>query len=236
VWLDGDMIRLSIPNTEVHDDPRMKEFRDFVTNTVIDELLGAVGARPEEIDTVVVSGRGALWPGLREQVWNKLRGAEHPDLFRDKAMKAAVVQGAIARHSLNLDFEEAEHATSFRPRLGVLINHDQDIVTEENWDQPIDLTRSPRFRIVQVNLKNPNPRADMKSLRRHFYIDLDDQAYPRQENQVFIRRGEERNGRFSLYIEDAKGRSRSVFGEARSSQTVTDPPWPVGSLILHPNE
>jgi hypothetical protein len=235
LWVDGSRIYLSIPREEIDADPRMREFRDFATDTVIDELLGAAGVPPEDVNTVVVSGRGALWPGLRERVWGKFRGAERPDLGRD-AMKSAVVQGAIARHSLNKEFEEAEHATGSRPRLGVLINHNQDIVTEEHWGQPIDLTRSPQFRIVQVNLRNPNPRADMKSLRRHFYIDLDDQVYPRQANEVFIRRGEERNGRFSLYIEDEKGRSRSVFGEARSSQTVTEPPWPVGSLLLNPDE
>ncbi|MFL6284974.1 MAG: Hsp70 family protein [Pyrinomonadaceae bacterium] len=235
VWSDGSPIYLSIPKEDIYSDKRMREFYDFVTNTVIDELLGSAGMPATDVNTVIVSGRGALWPGLRERVWGKFRGAEHPDFDRD-AMKSAVVKGAIARHSLNIDFEEAEHATSFRPRLGVLINHNQDIVTEEHWDEPIDLTRSPQFRLVQVNLGNPDPSADMKSLRRHFYIDLDDQVYPRQANNVFIRRGEERNGRFSLYIEDEQGRSRSVFGEARSSQTVTDPPWPVGSLLLNPDE
>src|SRR2546423_11750499 len=77
VWSDGSQIYLSIPKEEIYSDPRMREFHDFVTDTVIEELLGGAGAAPEDVNTVVVSGRGALWPGLRERAWGKFPRAEH---------------------------------------------------------------------------------------------------------------------------------------------------------------
>lgn len=236
VWLDGNNICLTIPKGNIHDDDRMSEFHRFVTKTVIDELLNASNVKPAEVDTVVVSGRGALWPGLRHNVLSKFPTAYHPNLIDNKAMKNAVVQGAIARQDLKLKFKESEHGTSFKPRLGVLINHNQDLFTEEKWGEPIPLMRSPQFRIVQVNLQNPNPREDMKSLRKHFYIDLDDQVYSSNEQQVYIKRGEERDGKFELFIEDGKNPPQSIFGESRSARAATSPPWPVGSFLLKPGD
>jgi hypothetical protein len=234
-WSDGEGIYLSIPKGEIHDNDRMKEFQRFATETVIDELLGAAKVKAGEIDTILVTGRGALWPGLRDRVWRKFPQAYSPSLSPEE-MKRAVVEGAIARQDLKLEFKEFEYGTRFRPRLGVLFNHNEDIFTEERWGEPVPLIRSPDFRLVQVNLANPNPREDMKSLRKHFYIDLDAQRYTSRERQVYIRRGEERDGRFELFIDDGKNPPRSVFGEARSSQTVTDPPWPVGRFLLGPRE
>lgn len=235
-WVEQKILYLSIPAAVIHGDYRLKEFRKFVTETVVDELLHAANVPTNKVDTVVVSGRGALWPGLRDAVWHKFPGAEHPDLLRDGTMKSAVVQGAIARQDLNIDFEETEDDNTFKPKLGVLINDNQDIITEEHWDKPIDLSRSPTFRIVQINLKEPNPSADLKSLRKHFYIDVDGKLYRRKDNLIYVRRDAELNEKFSLSIVDSKGVSQSIIGEARGSQAVTDAPWPVGSSLLDPDE
>jgi hypothetical protein len=235
-WIKDGNICLSIPSGEIHGDGRMQEFRGFVVQTVIDELLQAANVSANEVNTVVVSGRGALWPGLRDEVKRKFPGAEHPDLMGSAAMKSAVVQGAIARQDLNIDFDEAEASIGFKPKLGVLINNNEDIIIEDDWDKPIDLSRSPKFRLVQINLKNPNPRADFKSLRKHFYIDLDDRAFNREENLIQVVRVEEPDGRFRLNVKDSRGRLRSFLDEARGSQVVTSPPWPVGSFLLDPFE
>jgi len=234
-WVKHNSLYLSIPAALIHGDERLKEFQNFVTETVIDELLHAANVPAHEVNTVVVSGRGALWPGLRDDVWKKFPGAEHPDLLRDGTMKSAVVQGAIARQDLNIDFEEAEDESTFKPKLGVLINHEEDIISEDDWDKPIDLSRSPDFRIVQINLKDPRPRTDLKSLRKHFYIDVDGKVYRRMDNLIYVERAEERNGKFILNIVDSKGRSRPVIGNTHGSQAVTSAPWPVGSFLLDPD-
>ncbi|MGA9993888.1 MAG: hypothetical protein WBP93_00675, partial [Pyrinomonadaceae bacterium] len=226
LWTKQNSLYLSIPADVIHGDDRLKEFQKFVTETVIDELLHAANVPANEVNTIVVSGRGALWPGLRDDVWNKFPGAEHPDLLRDGTMKSAVVQGAIARQDLNIDFEEAEDENRFKPKLGVLINEEQDIITEDDWDKPIDLSRSPTFRIVQINLKEPNPRVDLKSLRKHFYIDVDGKLYRRRDNLIYVSRAEERNGKFMLSIRDSKGLIRSTIGETFGSPSVTHAPWP----------
>lgn len=236
VWVSNNYLYLSIPAAVINGDDQMKEFQTFVTETVIDELLQAAEIPANEVNTVVISGRGALWPGLRGRVKARFPGAEHPDLLRDATMKSAVVQGAIARQNLNIDFEEAEDESTFKPKLGVLINNNQDIVTEDDWGKPIDLSRSPTFRIVQINMKEPNPREDSKSLRRHFYIDVDSVVYRRGSNLINVVRGEERNGKFMLQIREGNGRLRSHVLDKAASQVVTSAPWPVGSFLLTPDE
>ena len=153
----------------------------------------------------------------------------------DETRKIAVVQGAIARQDLNIDFEAAEDEITFRPKLGVLINDDQDIVTEDDWDKPIDLSRSPTYRIVQINLKDPNPRSDSKTLRKHFYIDVDGNRYRRRNNHIYVRRAEDKDGKFMLYIEDENG-LRPVIGNVGGSHAATTAPWPVGSSLLDPDD
>lgn len=235
IWTRPGALYLTIPAALINGHHSMKEFQHFVTETVIQELLHAANVPANQVHTVIVSGRGALWPGLREAVWAKFDGAEHPDLLRNGSMKSAVVQGAIARQDLNIDFDDIEDQSTFKPQLGVLINNNSDIVTEDKWDQWIDLTRSPTFRIVQINLKNPNPSADFKSLREHFYVDVDGKVYRRRTNRIRIERDEERNGKFMLSIVDENGTRRPVIGEP-GSQAVTTAPWPVGSDLLDPED
>ncbi|HEX7333452.1 MAG TPA: hypothetical protein VF290_18250, partial [Pyrinomonadaceae bacterium] len=235
IWTKRGKLYLTIPAAIINDDSRLQEFQQFVTRTVIEELLHAANVAENKVDTVIVSGRGALWPGLRDQVWAKFPEAEHPDLLRNGNMKSAVVQGAIARQDLNIDFEDIEDQFTFKPKLGVLINNNEDIVTEDQWDQWIDLTRSPTFRILQINLKNPNPSTDFKSLRQHFYVDVDGKTYRRRTNRIRIERDEERNGKFMLSIVDENGIRRSLIGEP-GSQAVTSAPWPVGSVLLDPDD
>lgn len=245
LWRKGSEIYLTIPPRMIHDDPRVSEFIRFTTATVIDELLYAANISAPEVHTVVVSGRGALWPGLRDQVKSRFLHASQPSWEQDSddgevfAMKSAVVRGAIARQDLLMELNNVVHEAKWQPKLGVLINHDEDLIREEDWDKPIDLRRSPTFRIVQVNLKNPNPREDMRSLRRHFYIDLAGQRFRREGAWARTRelriRKDNSDGKLAIYLEDRDQQvSIPIFAETQAGETVTSPPWPVGNFLLDP--
>ena len=242
LWIDEfGYVRFSIPASLVLGDERMTQFMDFVTEDVVDEALDAAEMKSQDIHTVIVSGRGALFPDLRESVWRHFPNAEHPDLLTDNTMKTSVVLGAIARQDLSKQFDETSEEASLTPELGVLINYDDDLILESDWDQPIDLTASPTFRLVQVNHKHPNPRVDMKSLRKHFYIDLTDREFVRddilgEDKHLYIRK-EIRNGELAIYLEGKDGENRTpVFAEGQIANIVTTPPWPVGNVLLDPHQ
>jgi hypothetical protein len=234
-------IILSIPAALILDDERMTDFLNFVTEEIIEEALDGAGIKAGDIDTVIVSGRGALFPDLRERVWRQFENAECPDLLIDDTMKTAVVLGAIARQDLSQKFDDATDDSALTPELGVLINYDGDLILERDWDKPIDLTASPTFRLVQVNQKHPNPRADMKSFRKHFYIDLTDHEFIRDDilgddKHLYIRK-EIRNGELAIYLEGKDGENRTpVFTEGQIAKIVTAPPWPVGNVLLDPHQ
>lgn len=241
LWADATDIFLSIPAERVKSDRRIETFLKFVTGTVIDELSHATNVSLSEVDAVIVSGRGALWPGLRQRVWERFPAGATKPALSDKEMKDAVVRGAIARQELSLEADGSDEP-QWKPKLGVLINNNEDLILESDWDKPIDLTRSPFFRIVQVNLADPTPREDLRpgSLRRHFYIDLADQKIRREgvwerTKQLFIKK-EEENGRQKLYLTDREGRQRRPLPrQARSAETATSLPWPIGpDYILEP--
>ena len=237
LWVDeGGYIRLLIPAALIHQDARMEELTRFVAEEVVDELLKSARVLNTDVDTVIVSGRGALFPGLRDCVWNQFRDAEKPDLFLDDAMKEAVVLGAIARQDLSQTFEDKSSEADLSPRLAVLINHDQQLVFEDDWDKPINLIASPTFRVVQVSLQDPNPREDMRTLRKHFYLDVTDRHFRREEilagdSQLYVRK-ETNEGKLAIYL---GGRNNSVLiTDLQVTRTVTAPPWPVGNVLLDP--
>lgn len=212
----------------------------FVTGDVIDEALDGAGLMPLDVDTVIVSGRGARFPGLREKVWGRFPRASTPDLINNGAMKSAVVLGAIARQDLSRVFHDASDDTALAPQLGVLTRNG-DLIPEKDWDKPIDLTASPTFRIVQINLKDPDPRKDIKTLRKHFYIDLTDREFVRDDVLVddkrLLVRKEIQGGELAIYLWGADGGTPApVFAEDQVAKTVTSPPWPVGNVLLHPND
>jgi len=242
LWVAGlGEIYLSIPSWLIESDDRMRKFMEFVTEDVIDEALGSVGLTDTDIDTVIVSGRGARYPGLREKVLQRFPLAETPDLLSNDSMKSAVVLGAIARQSLSKQFIDASDDAALAPQLGLLRNFEDDLVLEKDWNEPIDLTTSPTFRLVQVNLKTPNPRADKKSFRRHFYIDLADQYFVRDdilgdEKYLYIRK-EIRNGELAIYLSGKDGSPpRPLFPEDQIAKTITTPPWPIGNVLLNPQD
>lgn len=243
LWVVGfGDIYLSIPSRLIAEDVRMQKFMEFVTENFIDEAVGSIGLRDSDIDTVIVSGRGARYPGLREKVLQRFPRAETPDLLISGSMKSAVVLGAIARQSLSRQFTDASDDASLTPQLGLLRNYDDDLVLENDWDKPVDLTTSPIFRLVQVNLTKPNPREDMKSFKKYFYIDLADEYFIRDdvlgdEKYLHIRK-EIKRGELAIYLSGKDGNAdRSIFPEtSQISNTVTRPPWPIGNVLLSPQD
>lgn len=238
---DGGAIILSIPSRLIDEDPRMREFSQFITDDFIDEALHSVKLSDYDVDTVIVSGRGARYPGLREHIWKRFAHADTPDLLTTDSMKSAVVRGAIARQSLSRTLKSTGDEETITPQLGLLRNFDDDLVLEKDWDRPIDLTMSPTFRLVQVNLKTPHPREDMKTLRRHFYIDLADPFFIRDdvlgEEKFLSVRKEIKRGELAIYLSGKNGNApQPVFPDEQVARTVTTPPWPIGNFLLSPQD
>lgn len=242
IWVRDQGIALSLPVGFVHWDPVLVDFLDFVTETVVEEALFSAGVKADQIDTLLVSGRGALWPGLRDRLHARFPAADKPELLEDDvSMKEAVARGAIALQGLIFGAGR-KGADRSEARLGVLVG-DNELVPEEAWgpDRPIDLSSSPTFRIVQVGLRNPNPRKDMKSLRKHFYIDLDERVYRREtlwqkDPHLFIEK--ERVGdELTIFLRNRDGQDISAFGDAVAPAAQPPrPPWPVGRILLDPSE
>jgi len=230
---------LRIPSQMVHDYPLLREFIDFVTNTVVDELLQGAGVAAQKVDTVVVSGRGALWAGLRDRVWGKFPAScEKPDLTDGNQVKSAVVSGAIAWQIL---FDVQEECDESKPRLAILREDDQILVPEEDWDSEeiqengIDLRATNTFSLVQVSHQHPDPRRDLNSLRCHFYIRLARyyrRTKWRMDPRLFVRR----EGKI-VRVENARGDGFDFKALGLNSRLTSIPPWPIGGGgVLPPEE
>jgi len=88
-------------------------------------------------------------------------------------------------------------------------------------------------------LRNPNPREDKKSLRKHFYINLGvfRREGPWERTPELWVRKRMQGGKFGVYLEDRdKTVSIPVMGKTRVAEIVTTPPWPVGNFLLDPND
>jgi hypothetical protein len=240
----GDNFYLSIPSSMVHHDSLLEEFVEFVTDTVVDELLEGASITVQAVDTVVVSGRGALWAGLRERVWNKFPDScDKPDLKKGGSsekcgeVKSAVVSGAIAWQDLIQNQEQHEPETV--PRLAILREQDRILVPEEDWKKgAIDLKASRTFSLVQISHSNPMPTSDLKSLRRYFYIQL---AQLRREwkwaddPRLFVHRKARQGQQPIIRVENAQGDGYDFTGVG-SIGLLSVPPWPIGRVVLPPDD
>ncbi len=234
--IDGDDVWLSIPAPRVEGHPRMEELMQFVTGTVVDEALDAAGLATSDVRTLLVSGRGALWPLLRPRLLARFPQAEKPDwLDSGTSMKEAVVHGAITWQDLL--WAPIDDAAARRgAHLGVLLGEGNDIVMEEQWGSgsPIDLTAFSSFRLVEVGLKVPDPRRDRSSLRRHFYHQLSPHRYDRatlwkDDPWLFV----DKTPQGEVLLRNRRGQTMRTDGSGSIPVPMT-PPWPVGQLVLDP--
>ncbi|RKZ57145.1 MAG: hypothetical protein DRR08_19775 [Candidatus Parabeggiatoa sp. nov. 2] len=230
---DGDQIYLNIPAATVHNYPPLQAFIEFVTDTVVNELLDCAGIAAQNVNTVVISGRGALWPGLRERVWDKFpEHCEKPKLDKQQ-VKNAVVSGAIAWQELKIKAIEPK----IKPRLAILREGDQSLVPEEDWGQgPIDLRASSTFSLVQVSHRHPDSK-DFNSLRCHFYIKL--ARYRRDlkwkgDPRLFVRK-KESNNQTIVRLENAGGHGYDFKALGSNSPLSSVAPWPIGQVVLSEN-
>jgi len=245
VWYRGDLggrLYLSIPAAQVHGYGPMEEYLDFVTSDVIDATLFAADLEAKDVDTVLVSGRGALWPGLRARIWQQFPYASRPDLSgeeRGNSMKEAVVRGAIAWQELApwvVQFQEPP-----APRLGVLLENEYKLIPEEEWtsDRPISLVANTAFRLVQVADKKAQPRYDAHSLRRHFYIDVGGERFHRDtfwkdDPHLYITKRVV-DGHLLISLKNSDGFGMEISTVGWSVHGTIRPPWPIGQTLLDPS-
>jgi hypothetical protein len=233
---EGDQIYLNIPAATVHNYPPLQEFIEFVTETVVNELLDGAGITAEQVNTMVVSGRGALWQGLRERVWDKFpEHCEKPKLDKEQ-LKNAVVSGALAWQELSkINAIEPK----IKPRLAILREQDNLLTLEEDWETgPIDLRATETFRLVQISHQNPKPEKDFNSLHRHFYIFLDQirrEMMWQDAPWLFVKK-EEQQGQTVIKLLNEQGQG-FYFATVGSLGTVSStPPWPIGNILLAPEQ
>ena len=234
----GNEIRLAVPADEVHGDRRLREYRELVTVTAVDELLAQADLGPETVDTLLVSGRGALFPFLQEELAARLPQAHVVEPGDALGRKDVVSRGAIAfqalRHRLAIRF-----ADRARQPLALLLGQ-RELVTEERWSDgdPVDVSGYEEIHLVQVALHRPDPARDLGTLRRHFYVEITEapirtrslwQDDPRLYVEV-----EERGERLKVSLRNSRGQSIDLTPDAVAAGAPPDAPWPMGSFLLPP--
>jgi hypothetical protein len=155
-------------------------------------------------------------------------------------MKQAVAEGAIAFQGLLFKAGEYKWSDKAQARLGVLIGN-RELVPEEDWgpDRPIDLSCSPTFRVVQVGLRAPDPRYDLKTLRRLFYVDLNERPYRRdalwrKDPKLYIEKIED-GDELTILLRNSDGQEVEAFSDATLPAAQTPfLPWPIGRILLDP--
>jgi hypothetical protein len=232
---DGQLLVLTVPGAQIHSHPRIVRLVEFLARDVIREMLAVADVRAEEIDTLIVSGRGALWPGLKKGVERELPNARASSFTSSEMMKAAVARGAIARHDF-IRQNAIESDAGIRGRLAVVYGHEASTraIFEDEWDRPIRIPVA-RFRIVDVGLSKPDPARDLGSgsLRKHFYVGVGRHEYATQQvGGSLLRFKKVGRGEIVITNEDGDqyriGRRDTVHHAAAA--------WPIGHPFLSPDE
>lgn len=237
--LRDDEILLAIPAEMVRGSKPLHAFLDFLTRTCIDELLLGAGRTRADVDTVLVSGRGALWPGLRDTVVRQFPQADAPFLHaKPDDMKEAVVRGAIAWQQLTSAARSV--AEQRPPRLAVLLHGDNRLIEEKDWNKPIDLSTSASFSLIQVECAQPDYGSDRRTLRRHFYVDVGFGELQRDELSLrdptlLVRRERDRAGYGAIRLEGTTA-SKTLGIAGTAGAIAMRPPWPIGETLLNPDE
>jgi hypothetical protein len=241
---------LNIPAKLVHNYKPLQTFIKFVTDTIIDEVLDAaeiglssIEEKQGSVNTLVISGRGALWPGLHEKVINRFpKLDEKPKKGDSQQVKNAVVRGALAWQKL-ADFVQIE-APKTQSQLAVLCMPGQRLIPASEWKNgnELNLKGTTYFKLMEVGIKNPKKEdLDSNSLRRHFYAVLDEFSIDPlwiEDRRLFIERQNEEGmeGQTIIVLSNSLGEKRrcSMVG-AVGGITSTERPWPVGNPLLRPD-
>jgi hypothetical protein len=240
---------LNIPAAMVHNYKPLANFIEFVTNTIINEVLDVAGLGSDNIEekqssvnTLVISGRGALWPGIHEKVINHFDNLDiTPKKGDSQQVKNAVVRGALAWQKL-ADFVEIKEPKC-QSQLAVLCMPGQRLIPESEWKNgnEVDLKGTSYFQLMEVGIKNPQQEdLNSKSLRHHFYAVLDEfKVAPLwlNDRKLFIKQDVEDGieGQTVLVLSNSLGEevNSSMVG-AVGGITATERPWPIGNPLLKP--
>lgn len=175
---------LRLAGRDIVSDPKMSELLQFLTTDCVDELLALADHGAGSVDTILVSGRAALWPGILERVGGRFPNALMPEWKTDdpnqevadakeeaNEMKLAVARGAVAGH---LEWFVKRHVDDAPlPRWGVLHDSGREVVLEDEWNAPLAI-KGDTIDLVQVGISGPCPARDRpfgtpRSLRGAFY-------------------------------------------------------------------
>jgi hypothetical protein len=108
---------LSIGWDTVQADVAIDAFLKFIRVDLIHECLALGGIRNSDLNKIIISGRGALWPGFVDDLADGFRSATVSTVMENDpaAMKLAVVSGALAwirnRHRLVISQEKMSPTT-----------------------------------------------------------------------------------------------------------------------------
>lgn len=236
---DNDRIELVLPAADVHGYRPLQDYVRFVTGDVIREALDGSGLAPEEVDTVLISGRGTLWPGLADAVRNHFPATTDIPNLNDTetgaSMKEAVVRGAIAWQGMRTPAEPPPP-----PRLAVVLMPHRNVTDlEQGKTVRIDLANSPYFRLVQIGIKTPRPREDLATLRRHFYIDLAKSEYRTdtywaEDPTLLVSTEVTPEGALIIRIGNSTRFHYVLRADGEAVSDAVRPPWPIGDTVLPP--
>lgn len=232
-------IYLCIPAESVQYYKPMREFMEFITDTVLVELLGGAGFTEADIDTVVISGRGALWANLPERIWEKFPNANQPDEFlqNSQTAKEPVVRGAMAWQEWQPSILKNIQPPS--ARFGILLDNSKKLILEEEWQwnkTPIDLSANTTFSVVQIAMQKPNPNLDLAphSLKRHFYLFLEKNIrrdlYWAKNPRLWVKK----SGHKIILGNETQGEIYILVTPGSLTPAISKPDWPIGDILLYP--
>ncbi|NJL27043.1 MAG: Hsp70 family protein [Thermoanaerobaculia bacterium] len=236
----GDVL-LAIPAAQIHDDPKMREFVSFVTREVPQEVLHHAGLSADQIDTLLISGRGVLWPGLVGRLEQEFPSAHRPDFVAGGVdMKEVVARGAIALQNLRQGIAADGWVDRSRARIGILLG-ERRLVLEDEWrdGKPVDLSGFQQFKLVQVAAAKPDVPKDLKTLRKHFYVDLTSQPLRADvvcpgDSKLFVDVIES-GSHLEISLRSSTGARTGIdAGSGAQVGSTAQPAWPAGSVLLHP--
>lgn len=240
VFMDGPQIMLQIPEITLKNDPSLSDYLGFVTNNILDCLLKKADLEPTAIDTLLVSGRGVLWPGIMERI-NRVfqHSAQTHFLDSPQRMKEAVARGAIAAQQMAHLFKD-HTKTDMQEPLAILTG-DMRLIPESEWglDKPINLEGTGYFRLIQVSIPNPNPREDHKNLNRYFYRNLVPKKFLKKENwensDLYVVK-EQVGDNVRIKLMNQQQKHVNPLNPKHRASTSIEPPWPVGKILLSNKE
>jgi len=231
----AEKLVLVVPREQILSHPRIVRLVEFVGREVVREALAVAGLNAPDVDTLIVSGRGAQWPGLRKRVEAELRNARPVQFASSAMMKAAVARGAIARHYFDAD-NGIESDAAMRGRLAVVYGQDAgaQAIFEERWGEPIRIPVA-KFRIVDVGLSQPDPARDLGngSLRKHFYVGVGKREYTTQQVGGSVLHFK-KVGAGAIVVTNEDGEQHPIGGDDTDHHAAVA--WPVGHPFLSPDE